>query len=100
MFPKNPSTLNRSPRLNRSLPLHPSILNDLIYWVAVSHLQTVKLAKLRAWLEVMSTFQNLFAAGVEDLKEFGFTTAEIEKIKSPNWFTLEAELKWYETKGS
>lgn len=80
--------------------MHSSLSCDLIYWLAVSHLQTVKLARLRAWLDHWGSFQNLFEASAEDLNAAGFTVAEIEKIKSLDWSVLEAEEKWYATQAS
>ncbi len=77
-----------------------SLHTDLIYWLAVSHLQTVKPAKLRAWLDRCGSFQTLFATSAAELTEAGFSVAEIVKIKNLAWSGLEAEQKWYETEAT
>lgn len=80
--------------------MHSTTSRDLIYWLAASHLQTVKLAKLLAWLEVMGNFQALFTASREDLKAAGFSDDEQKKITAIDWLQLEKEQRWYENEGT
>ncbi len=72
--------------------------NNLLYWLALSHLLTIKPAKFKAWLEVMGKLESLFTSTSSDLKEAGFSLREIEKIKTINWSVLEEEQRWYESR--
>lgn len=70
--------------------------DDLAYWLAASHLVSVKLSKLLHWLDTRADYHSLFLASVADLVAARFTSAEIEEIKNINWQGIEAEQKWYE----
>lgn len=74
--------------------------NDLIYWLATSHLPGVKISKLLHWLNVKGDYSSLFSTSVADLTAAGFTTTEAEKIKNIHWQTIEAEQRWYGEKGT
>ncbi len=74
--------------------------HDLIYWLAATHLLTVKLSKLHAWLESHGNFHTLFSTPSDSLKDLGFTSNEIQAIKKINWGPLETEQNWYEKTGT
>jgi DNA processing protein len=73
---------------------------ELNYWLATSHLLSVKPTKLSAWLEKQGDFQSLFATSAQDLTKIGFTENEIEKIKAIDWTLIEKERQWYERQGA
>lgn len=73
--------------------------SDFLYWLAALHLSGIGPVKLRRWLTHIPHIQQLFLASEKELEQVGLSVKEIQQIKSPDWESVNKELRWCEESG-